>query len=254
MDIFDLTGKVAVVTGASSGLGVQFAKALARQGADLAIVARRLEKLNDVSEEIKKMGRKCLAFKCDVTNEQEVNDTVASIIEKMGRIDILVNNAGVAEVVPAENHTTEQWNRVLNTNLTGVFMFAREAGKNMIENKYGRVINITSMFGHIANTATQNSSYHASKGAVINLTRALAAEWAKHGITVNAIGPGFFESEMTGDILSNQEFNNFVSFRCPMGRVGNMGELDSALIFLAANSSSYVTGQTVFVDGGWTAV
>ncbi len=254
MDLFDLTGKVAVVTGASSGLGVQFAKALARQGADLVIVARRLEKLNDVSEEIKKMGRNCLALKCDVTNEQEVKDTVATIVQKMGKIDILVNNAGVAEVVPAENHTTDQWNRVLNTNLTGVFMFAREAGKNMIENKYGRVINITSMFGHIANTATQNSSYHASKGAVINLTRALAAEWAKYGITVNGIGPGFFESEMTGDILSNQEFNNFVSFRCPMGRVGNMGELDSALIFLAANSSSYITGQTLFVDGGWTAV
>ena len=254
MDLFDLTGKVAVVTGASSGLGVQFAKALARQGADLVIVARRLEKLNDVSEEIKKMGRNCLALKCDVTNEQEVKDTVATIVQKMGKIDILVNNAGVAEVVPAENHTTDQWNRVLNTNLTGVFMFAREAGKNMIENKYGRVINITSMFGHIANTATQNSSYHASKGAVINLTRALAAEWAKYGITVNGIGPGFFESEMTGDILSNQEFNNFVRFRCPMGRVGNMGELDSALIFLAANSSSYITGQTLFVDGGWTAV
>lgn len=254
MNLFDLSGKVAVVTGASSGLGVQFAKALARQGADLAIVARRLEKLNDVSKDITAMGRKCFTFKCDVTNEEDVKNTVSDIIEKMGRIDILVNNAGVAELAPAEEHTTQQWNRVIDTNLTGVFMFAREAGKNMIANRYGRVINITSMYGHIANTASQNVSYHASKGAVINLTRALAAEWAKYGITVNGIGPGFFESEMTGDILENEQFSDFIKFRCPLGRAGNAGELDSALIFFAADSSSYVTGQTIFVDGGWTAV
>ncbi len=254
MELFDLAGKVSVVTGASSGLGVQFAKALARQGADLAIVARRAEKLEGLSKEINSMGRRCMAVKCDVTIESEIKAAVERIVDEYGKIDILVNNAGVAEVSPAEQHTNEQWDRVLDTNLKGVFIFARETGKIMIRQKYGRVINITSMYGHIANTVSSNVSYHASKGAVVNLTRALAAEWAKHNITVNAIGPGFFASEMTEGLVEDKQFVDFVKFRCPAGRVGKPGELDGALVYLASDASSYTTGQTIFVDGGWTAV
>lgn len=254
MNLFDVSGKTALVTGASSGLGVQFARALAGHGADLVIVARRIERLKKLSEEIRGMGRKCLPLQCDVANTGDVKSAVESAVREYGKVDILVNNAGVAEVEPAETHTDEQWDRVMNTNIRGVFLFAREAGKVMIAHRYGKIINIASIFGLVGNTVSTNVSYHASKGAVITFTRALAAEWAKHNITVNAIGPGFFLTEMTQGIAENKQFAEFIRFRCPMGRLGRPGELDGALLFLASDASSFVTGQIVFVDGGWTAV
>ena len=253
-NIFDLSGKVAIVTGASSGLGIQFAKALANAGANITITARRLEKLEQVKEELEKIGVKCLVVKCDVLNEDEVINVIDRTVKEFGKIDILVNNAGTSSLTPAEDLTQDEWDKVLHVNLRGVFFFAKHAARKMKEHNYGRIINIASMFGKIGNTQTPIASYHASKGGVVNLTRALADEWADHGITVNAIGPGFFETEMTEDLLSDKDFEEYIRLRCPLKRIGKAGELDGLLVYLASDNSSYMTGQIVCVDGGWTAV
>ena len=253
-NLFNLSGKVALVTGASSGLGVQFAKALADYGADVIIIARRLEKLEKVSKEIETLGRRCLPIKCDVTKEDEVVAAIEKAIKEFGKIDILVNNAGVGAGTPAESLPLEEWKNVIDVNLNSVFLVAKEVGKHMIENKYGRIINIASMYGIVANNALSVSPYHASKAGVVNLTRALAAEWAKYGITVNAIGPGFFESEMTDNALKDEQFLSYMKVTTPMRRYGKMGELDGIVVYLASDASSYTTGQTICVDGGTTAV
>ncbi|MDG6244272.1 MAG: glucose 1-dehydrogenase [Methanolobus sp.] len=253
-NLFDLTGKVAIVTGASSGLGVQFAKALASAGANITIAARRVEKLETLKVELEKIGIKCLTVKCDVLNEDDIINVVQRTVEEFGKIDILVNNAGTASFAQAEDVTREEWDTVINTNLRGVFFFAKHVARKMKESNHGRIINITSMYGVIGNTQNPLSSYHASKGGVTNLTRALAGEWAKYGITVNAIGPGFFESEMTKEMVSDDSFKDFIESRCPMKRIGKPGEMDGLLIYLASDNSSYLTGQDICIDGGWTAV
>lgn len=254
MAIFDLHGQNVVVTGASSGLGVQFAKALAAQGANIALLARRVEKLQAVKTEIEALGVQALAIQADVTNEAQIESAVKQVEAAWGQIHILVNNAGTSVVAPAEDLAEADWDKVLDTNLKGVWMVAKHVGKHMIGHKYGRIINIASMYGVVGNTFFPASNYHAAKGGVVNLTRGLAAEWAKHGITVNAIGPGFFESEMTASAISAEPFLEYVKNVCPMQRIGKPGELDPALIFLAAKESSYVSGQTICMDGGWTSV
>ncbi|TGC10654.1 SDR family NAD(P)-dependent oxidoreductase [Methanolobus halotolerans] len=253
-DLFDLSGKVAIVTGASSGLGTRFAKALANAGANITIVARRIEKLEELKVELEYLGIKCLTVKCDVLKEDDIINAVERTIDEFGKIDILVNNAGTSSFAPAEDMTREEWDKVLGTNLTGVFLFSKHVARKMKERNYGRIINIASMYGVIGNTQYPVSSYHASKGGVVNLTRALAGEWAQYGITVNAIGPGFFESEMTRDLISDDDFQDFIRSRCPMERIGKPGELDGLLIYLSSDNSSYMTGQHVCVDGGWAAV
>jgi len=251
--MFDLTGRVAVVTGASSGLGAQFAKVLAQQGADLVVLARRRDKLETVAEEIRKTGRKCLVVTADVTKTDEVKAAVAEVIKEYGRVDILVNNAGVGTMAPAETYPDETWNKEIAVDLTGVFIVAREFGSEMIKQKYGRIINIASMFG-IMGSALQSSAYHAAKGGVVNLTRALAAEWAPHNITVNAICPGFFPSEMTQSLFETEDFQNYLKTFVPMHRGGRDGELNPALIYLASDEASYTTGSMVVVDGGQTCI
>ncbi|WP_321417886.1 glucose 1-dehydrogenase [uncultured Methanomethylovorans sp.] len=253
-NLFDLSGKVAIVTGASGGLGVKFTKALASAGANITIAARRVEKLETLKVELEKIGIKCLTVKCDVLIEDDVINVVERTVKKFGKIDILVNNAGTASFTSAEDVTKEEWDNVLNTNLRGTFFFAKHAARKMKERNYGRIINIASMYGVIGNMQNPLSSYHASKGGVMNLTKALAGEWAQYGITVNAIGPGFFESEMTKDLVSDASFKDFVRSRCPMKRIGKPGEMDGLLIYLASDNSSYLTGQHICVDGGWTAV
>ena len=252
--LFDLTGKVALVTGASSGLGVQFAKALAKQGADVAICARRVEKLEAVKAEIEELGVKAFAVRCDVTDNADIARMVSEVEAYFGKIDILVNNAGVGDASPAAEMTDETWRKVIGTNLDAVYFVAREVGKVMIKNGYGKVINIGSLHSEVAMAPWPVPAYAAAKGGVKMLTKALAVEWAKDGITVNAIGPAYFASEMTGAIMENGGFDQVAQAYCPMGRAGRPGELDGALIYFASDASSYTSGQLLCIDGAWTAI
>lgn len=252
--MFDLTGRVAVVTGASSGLGVQFANALADQGADVAILARRVDKLETVAAELRKKGRKVLPVSCDVTKTESVKAAVAAVLKEFGKVDILVNNAGGAQGAGGENTTDAEWNFTMDLNITAMFICCREFGKEMLKKGYGRVINIASMYGLVGNAFNPALPYHASKGAAVNFTRALGAEWGKRGVTVNAICPGFFASELTGAFVDTPEFLGAVRAYCPMERVGKPGELNPALIYLASQEASYTNGSMVVVDGGWTGI
>ncbi len=253
-NIFDLTNKIAVVTGASSGLGVQMAHALARQGADLTILARREDRLRQVQQDIIEQHQvEVLVASCDVTKPEQIDKAAAQTKEKYGKVDILVNNAGVAGMGEAEELTLDEWQKALDVNLTGVFLCSQKFGELMIEQEYGKIINIASIFGVRANLAFPVSAYHASKAGVVNFTRALATEWAKYNITVNGIGPGFFKTEMTVDVEKDPNADAYIKAGCPMNRWGKKGELDGALILLASEASSFITGQTILVDGGWTA-
>ncbi len=253
---FDLTGQVAVVTGCSTGLGVQMAKALANQGAKIVAIARRKEKIDAVAKEIADTYKvETLAIQCDITDTEKVNAAVDSIMEKFGRIDIVINNAGTGAVAPAEDITDDQFNGELNVDLGGTFKVSRAVAKKaMIPAKYGRIINIASMYGLVGNKVAPCSPYHAAKGGVVNLTRGLAAEWGKYGINVNAICPGYFYSPLTKETLDSDFFQQNAQTMIPLSRYGNEGELDSAAIFLASPASSYVTGVVLPVDGGYTCM
>ncbi|MDR0964778.1 MAG: SDR family oxidoreductase [Clostridium sp.] len=252
--MFDLTGQVAVVTGASSGLGVQMAKALARQGADVAILARRGDVLNEVKGEIETLGVRCISVVCDVTKIEAVQEAAIIVQKEFGRVDILVNNAGSGSTTPLESISVSDWNYDIDVDLTGVFLMTQVFGKLMIEQNYGRIINIASMYGLVGNTAIPSAAYHAAKGAAVNFTRAVAAEWAKYGINANCICPGYFATELTKDTLDTEDFKVYMQRSVPLGRYGNEGELDAACIFLASKESSYVTGAILPVDGGYTCV
>ena len=253
---FDLTGQVAVVTGCSTGLGVQMAKALANQGAKIVAVARRKELIEQVAKEIADTYKvETLAIPCDITDTDRVNAAVDEILAKFGRIDILINNAGTGAVAPAEDITDAQFAGEMNVDLFGTFKFARAAAKKaMIPAKYGRVINIASMYGLVGNKICGSAPYHAAKGGVVNLTRALAAEWGKYNITVNSICPGYFYTPLTKETLDSDFFQQNAKTMIPLERYGNEGELDSTAIFLASPASTYVTGVTLPVDGGYTCM
>ena len=250
---FDVRGKKAIVTGASSGLGRQFAICLAEQGADVAIAARRVEKLEEVRREIEPFGVKCLVLPCDVTETEQIKKAVGTAAKEFGRIDILINNAGAGFATPAVDTTDEVWEKVMRTNIDGVFYFAREVGRIMLAQNYGKIINIGSFHCQVTMNDVPRSGYSTAKGAVLMMTKALAAEWAKNGITVNTLGPGFFASEMSARV-ADEKYENLIRNNCPMGRRGDPGELNGAMLFLASDASSYVTGQLLLVDGGWTIV
>ncbi len=255
-DLFDLSGRVSLVTGCSGGLGVQMAKALAAKGSNLVIIARRYEKLVEVKNEIEQTySVEVLPLQCDITNTEAVETMVDEAIKHFGRIDIVVNNAGTGAVAPAEDITDAQFENEMQIDLFGSFRVARAvAKKTMIPNQYGRIINIASMYGLVGNKIAPASPYHAAKGGVVNMTRALAAEWGKHGITVNAICPGYFITPLTKETLESEYFANYAKTVIPMERYGHEGELDSAVCFLAADASRYVTGVALPVDGGYTCV
>lgn len=250
---FDVSGKNAIVTGASSGLGRQFAICLAEQGANVAIVARRVEKLQEVKKEVEALGVKCLVLPCDVTDTQQIVNAVEATVKEFGRIDILINNAAAGFATPAVETSDELWERVMNTNVNGVFFFAREVGKVMLAQNYGKIINIGSFHCQVTMNGVPRSGYSTAKGAIYMMTKALAAEWAKNGITVNTLGPGYFASEMS-DKVADEKYESGIRNNCPMGRRGKPGELNGAMLFLASDASSYVTGQLLLVDGGWTIV
>lgn len=252
--MFDFKGRVVAITGASSGLGYQMAKGFAEQGADLVLMARRIEKLESVCKEIRATGGRCLAIKCDVTNTEDVNNAAEAAIKEYGKVDVLINNAGAAANAGVLKMTDEEWNFTIDTDLTSVFKVTRAFAPYMVEAKYGRIINIASIYGEVGNTAIDTVAYHSSKGGVLNFTRAVAAELARYNVTCNAISPGYFATELTVDTLNTEAFTNYMKATVPLGRYGAEGELNPAAIFLASEEASYVTGTVVKVDGGYTAV
>lgn len=252
--LFDLSGEVAVVTGAGSGLGAVFAQALAEAGASVVCAGRHLASAEETARGIRALGREAVALDVDVANEEAVRQLIATTCAHFGRVDMLVNNAGVAAAGPPEDLALAEWQRVVDINLTGVFLCAREAAQAMIASgRGGRIINVASILGAGASNPVPATAYAATKGAVINLTRDLAVHWADHGIRVNALAPAYFPSAMTEGFLAQPAVLHEIERRTPLGRVGQLDELKGPMVFLASPASSYVTGQTLFVDGGWTA-
>lgn len=255
LKMFDLTGKSAIVTGASSGLGISFTEALAEAGADVVICARRDQKLIENAERISKYtNRRIIPVKADLTNEEDIINVVKIAEEKLQKIDILINNAGSAVAGPSLNLKKEDWQKVLDVDISAVFIFSQKVISSMIShNVKGSIINIASIYGLFGDIIPA-APYYASKGAVVNLTRAMAVEFASQGIRVNAIAPGFFPSEMTNDLLKDKSILDHIIQRTPISRIGNPNELKGGTVFLASDAASYVTGHILAIDGGWSSV
>jgi gluconate 5-dehydrogenase len=253
--LFDLSGMSAIVTGGARGLGQEIAEGLAEAGCSLMLAARNEAGLRSAAEGFRERGFRCETSVCDVTNPADVERTVANTLEAFGKIDILVNNAGATWIAPAEEMPVEKWRMVLDTNLTGAFLFSQAAGRSMIARRQGRIINIASIAGlkGVMPSGIHYAGYVASKGGLISLTRELAAKWAQYDIRVNAIAPGFFPSEMTEDLIA-EKGEVAMAASVPMKRIGRRGELKGVAVFLGSAASSYITGQTIVVDGGRTAV
>ena len=246
LDSFSLAGKVAIVTGASSGLGVAFAVGLADAGADIAICARRVEKLEQTKAQVLEGGRRCVAVQADVSNPDDCNRVVAETVDQLGKVDVLINNAGIGTAVPATRETPDEFRRVIDINLNGSYFMAQACARAMRDG--GSIVNIGSVIGSTSAFLPQ-AAYASSKAAIIGLTRDLAQQWTgRKGIRVNALAPGFFKSEMTDQY--QEGYVEQMMFRVPAGRMGEPHELVAAAIFLASDASSYVTGAVLPVDGG----
>ena len=252
--MFSLKGRVAVITGASSGLGRQMSCAFAKAGADLVILARRIERLEELKIELEKENVKVLPIKCDVTKKEDIDNAAVLAEKEFGKVDILVNCAGSSKDKGVLDMNDDEWDFTINTDLTSVFKMTRAFANIMKKNNYGRIINIASMYGLVGNTEIPTIAYHSSKGGVVNFTRAAAAELAKYNITVNCICPGYFYTELTRDVLDTDYFKEFAKNHVPMKRYGNEGELNAGAIFLSSEEASYVTGVILPIDGGYTCV
>ena len=245
---FDLSGRTAVVTGASRGLGQYLGRALARAGADLVITSRRLADLRSFQGEIESMGRRAVPLELDVRDGESIRSMAQAALRSVGTIDILVNNAGCNVRKPALDITWDDWNRVLDTNLRGSFFVAQALAPHMIGRGYGRIINIgsvTSVFGYAG-----IGPYCASRGGIKQLTMSLADEWGSHGVTVNCLAPGWFKTQQNAVLYENERWVEYLNDRIPLKRPGQPNDLDGAVVFLASDASAYITGQTLLVDGG----
>jgi NAD(P)-dependent dehydrogenase (short-subunit alcohol dehydrogenase family) len=251
---FRLDGRVAVVTGASSGMGVTFVHTLAGAGAKVVLAARRIERLEALAKEIADAGGEALAVACDVSQEADIDALVAATIDRFGKADVLVNNAGFSQILPAEHLAIADWRAQIDVNLTGVFLCAQRFGRKMLEQRRGVIVNVASILGLVGSGQVTQAAYAAAKGGVVNLTRELGAQWARKGVRVNALAPGWFPTEMTADMFSDEGAIKWMRSRAPMGRAGDVAELAGPLLFLASDASSYMTGQTIAIDGGWTAI
>jgi len=249
-DLFNLSGKVAIVTGTSRGLGQYFARALAGAGADLVVTSRELSRLTEFKREIESLGRKALAVQLDVLSQSDIENMVQTTIKEYGKIDILVNNAGLNIRKPSTEVSQQDWDTVLNTNLKGSFFCAQAVAKEMIKRNYGRIINVgscTCVFGMEGIAA-----YTASRGAILSMTRSLAAEWGKFGITVNVLAPGWFKTAQNAVLYEDKKWLNYITERIPLNRPGQPNDLDGTVVFLASDACEYITGQIILVDGGFT--
>jgi NAD(P)-dependent dehydrogenase (short-subunit alcohol dehydrogenase family) len=252
-ELFDLSGRVAIVTGGGSGIGRQMAEGLAEAGADVVLCARKRERCEEVAAGLEGLGVRAIGMRCDVRDPAEVQDVVDRTRSELGRVDILVNNAGTSWGAPAEDHPLDGWQKVIDVNLTGVFLASQTAGRVMIEQGGGKIVNIASVaaFGGAPPELMNAVAYNASKGGVVAFTRDLATKWAEHGINVNAIAPGWFPSDMNKVLLDAQP--EAYLEHIPLRRFGGPDDLKGAVVFLASAASDYVTGQVLVVDGGQSA-
>ena len=251
LDKFKLSGKVAIVTGASRGLGQGMAVGLAEAGADIVAISTTLSNLAETEKLVVACGRKFLALQCDVSDGAQIKDSITKTIGVFGKIDILVNNAGIIRRSPAHEYSDEDWDAVINTNLTGTFRFCREVGKLMLDQGSGKIINIASLLSFSGGITVP--AYAASKGGVAQLTKALANEWAKNNIQVNAIAPGYFATDNTENLRNDDARYKSITDRIPTGRWGNPEDIAGAAVFLSSSAADYVNGQILLVDGGWMA-
>jgi NAD(P)-dependent dehydrogenase (short-subunit alcohol dehydrogenase family) len=252
--LFRIDGRVVVVTGASSGIGAALARGLAGAGARVVLAARRLERLEKLTAELEAAGAETHAVACDVAEESDVDRLVAATLDRFGGVHTLVNNAGVTEIVSAEEEPLATFQRILSVNLVGAFLCAQRFGRVMLAERHGSIVNVASILGVVGAGQIPQASYTASKGGLVNLTRELAAQWARKGVRVNAVAPAWFDTEMTVDMFGDERSEKWIKGRTPMGRPGHVEELVGPVIFLASDAASYVTGQVLAVDGGWTIV
>ena len=249
--LLDLTGKIALVTGGSRGLGLQIAEALGEMGAKLAISARKADELEEAREVLARQSIEAFPLVCDISRPEAIGPMVSKLLERHGKVDILVNNAGATWGAPAEDHPLEAWQKLVNLNLTGTFLVTQAVGKrSMIPNRYGRIINVASIAGLRGNPVDmlETLGYNTTKGGLVNFTRTLAAEWGEHGITVNAIAPGFFPSKMTQASL--EKLGEKIVARTPLRRLGDAEDLKGVVVLLASDASRHISGQIIAVDGG----
>jgi gluconate 5-dehydrogenase len=250
-ELFDLSGRVAIVTGGSRGLGEEIAEGLSESGASLMLCARREEWLTPTIERFRGLGVRTEGMVADVAKPADVQAVVDKTMQAFGQVDILVNNAGISWGAPSEDMPLDKWQKVLDVNLTGAFLFSQAAAREMLKRQYGRIINIASIAGlHASVTGPHYAGYAATKAGLMGLTRELAASWGRGGIRVNAIAPGFFHSRLADPAIPLAEPS--IKASCPIPRVGNPGEIKGVAVFLAADASNYITGQVIVVDGGRT--